>query len=129
MHPEEKLKISSERRVRRRQWRSTTIPATPLGETGLLEAAHLSKRFGTTAALDDVTLRVEPGEIHCLLGANGARQTTLLNIFFNFLDPTGGEVRINGLDITRHALETKRHVAGRDRGRPRTRRWSARWSS
>ncbi len=77
----------------------------------MLEATHLSKRFGTTAALDDVTLRVEPGEIYCLLGANGAGKTTLINIFLNFLDPTAGEVRINGLDVTRHALETKRHVA------------------
>jgi ABC-2 type transport system ATP-binding protein len=77
----------------------------------LLEATHLTKRFGTTAALDDVTLRVEPGEIYCLLGANGAGKTTLINIFLNFLDPTGGEVRVNGLDVTRHALETKRHVA------------------
>jgi ABC-2 type transport system ATP-binding protein len=77
----------------------------------LLEATHLSKRFGTTTALDDVTLRVEPGEIYCLLGANGAGKTTLINVFLNFLDPTDGEVRIHGLDVTRHALETKRHVA------------------
>ena len=77
----------------------------------MLEATHLSKRFGTTAALDDVTLRVEPGEIYCLLGANGAGKTTLINIFLNFLDPTAGEVRINGLDVTRHALDTKQHVA------------------
>ncbi len=77
----------------------------------MLEATLLSKRFGTTTALDDVTLRVEPGEIYCLLGANGAGKTTLINIFLNFLDPTGGEVRINGLDVTRHPLETKRQVA------------------
>ena len=77
----------------------------------MLEARHLSKRFGATTALEDVTIRVEPGEIYCLLGANGAGKTTLINIFLNFLDPTAGEVRINGLDVTRHALETKRHVA------------------
>ena len=71
------------------------------GESDLLEATHLSKRFGTTTALDDVTLRVEPGEIYCLLGANGAGKTTLINMFLNFLDPTGGEVRINGRDVTR----------------------------
>ncbi|MQA28428.1 MAG: ATP-binding cassette domain-containing protein [Luteitalea sp.] len=77
----------------------------------MLEAKHLSKHFGATAALDDVNLRVDPGEIYCLLGANGAGKTTLINVFLNFLDPTEGEARINGLDVTQHAIETKRHVA------------------
>lgn len=77
----------------------------------MLETISLSKQFGDKLALDGVTLRVEPGEIYCLLGANGAGKTTLINVFLNFVEPTSGEARINGLEVTRHALETKRHIA------------------
>jgi ABC-2 type transport system ATP-binding protein len=77
----------------------------------VLEANNLTKRFGATAALDSVNLRVEPGEMYCLLGANGAGKTTLINVFLNFLSPDGGEARIDGMDVTRHAIETKRLIA------------------
>jgi ABC-2 type transport system ATP-binding protein len=77
----------------------------------MLETIKLSKQFNETAALDAVTLTVNPGEIYCLLGANGAGKTTLINLFLNFLEPTSGEAKINGLDVTRHALETKRFLA------------------
>ncbi|HUQ53850.1 MAG TPA: ATP-binding cassette domain-containing protein, partial [Gammaproteobacteria bacterium] len=77
----------------------------------MLEAIGVSKRFGDKLALDDVTLRVEPGEIYCLLGANGAGKTTLINVFLNFLAPSEGEARIDGLDVGRHPLQTKQRVA------------------
>ena len=77
----------------------------------MLEAIAVCKDFGPKRALSDVTLRVEPGDIYCLLGANGAGKTTLINVFLNFLQPTAGRARINGLDVATHALESKRHVA------------------
>jgi len=77
----------------------------------MLEAIAISKEFGTRRALIDVTLRVEPGEIYCLLGANGAGKTTLINVFLNFVVPSAGQARINGLEVTTRALDTKRHVA------------------
>lgn len=77
----------------------------------MLEAISLSKHFGGVRALDDVSLRVEPGEIYCLLGANGAGKTTLINVFLDFLEPTSGEARVHGLDVSRNALQTKRYIA------------------
>ncbi len=77
----------------------------------MLEAINVSKTFGAVRALDDVTLTVGPGELYCLLGANGAGKTTLVNLFLTFLEPTSGEVRIAGRNVTRHPLETKREVA------------------
>jgi len=77
----------------------------------LLEATKLSKHFGANAALDAVDLRVNPGDIYCLLGANGAGKTTLINLFLNFIEPTSGEARIDGLDVSAHSIETKRRVA------------------
>jgi ABC-2 type transport system ATP-binding protein len=85
--------------------------ADSLTGEAMLEAVNLSKHFGTKPALDAVTLRVEPGEIYCLLGANRAGKTTLINVFLNFVEPTTGEARINGLDVRRYPLETKRHLA------------------
>lgn len=77
----------------------------------MLEALEVSKVFGGNRALDAVSLRVEPGEIYCLLGANGAGKTTLVNLFLDFLEPTSGEVRINGRSVAEHPIECKRDVA------------------
>jgi ABC-2 type transport system ATP-binding protein len=48
--------------------------------------------------------------VFCLLGANGAGKTTTINLFLNFVPPTSGTARINGLDVVERSLETKRYV-------------------
>lgn len=65
-----------------------------------LRAEHLTKRFGKTTALDDVTLSFEHGKIHALLGRNGAGKTTLLGIASNRLIPTSGQVFVDGEPVT-----------------------------
>jgi ABC-2 type transport system ATP-binding protein len=77
----------------------------------VLEARKLSMRFGNTLALDGVSLQVESGEIYCLLGANGAGKTTLVNVFLNFLKPSGGQALVDGLDVTQEPLLTKQRLA------------------
>jgi ABC-2 type transport system ATP-binding protein len=77
----------------------------------VLEAVDLTKRYGSQVALDRLNLTIAPGEVFCLLGANGAGKTTTINLFLNFIDPSGGTARINGLDVTKKPLETKRFVA------------------
>jgi ABC-2 type transport system ATP-binding protein len=77
----------------------------------MLEAVNLTKRYNGATALDSLTLTVAAGEIFCLLGANGAGKTTTINLFLNFIDPSSGAARINGLDVTRQPLETKKFVA------------------
>jgi ABC-2 type transport system ATP-binding protein len=76
-----------------------------------LEALEVSKSFGAVRALDGVSLGVRPGEIYCLLGANGAGKTTLINLFLGFLEPTGGEVRVDGRSIRDDPLRSKRFIA------------------
>ncbi|WP_080797663.1 ATP-binding cassette domain-containing protein [Arabiibacter massiliensis] len=65
-----------------------------------LRAEHLTKRFGKTTALDDVTLSLEYGKIHALLGRNGAGKTTLLGIASNRLVPTEGRILVDGEPVT-----------------------------
>ncbi len=77
----------------------------------MLQAIDLAKSYGAQTALQPLNLEVKPGEIFCLLGANGAGKTTTINLFLNFIEPTGGRALINGLDVVAHPLETKKHIA------------------
>lgn len=78
----------------------------------MLEAINLSKRYeDDNLALDALNLKIEEGEIFCLLGANGAGKTTTINLFLNFIEPTNGTVKINDIDVTKDPLEAKKYVS------------------
>lgn len=77
----------------------------------MLEAKALTKKYQDVTALDALTLHVAPGDVFCLLGANGAGKTTTINLFLNFIAPTSGQAIVNGIDVTRDPLETKKHLA------------------
>jgi ABC-2 type transport system ATP-binding protein len=67
--------------------------------TPVIEIAHLSKRYRDVTAVDDVTLRVEQGQIYALLGLNGAGKTTLIRMLLGMIVPTAGTVRVLGADV------------------------------
>jgi ABC-2 type transport system ATP-binding protein len=77
----------------------------------MLEAAALKKQYNGHLALKGLDLRIDPGEIYCLLGANGAGKSTTINLFLDFIKPTSGHAYINGKDVQDHSLESKRIVA------------------
>ncbi|MGA9119762.1 MAG: ABC transporter ATP-binding protein [Bacteroidota bacterium] len=80
--------------------------------TPMLEAVNLSKRYEDgLLALDRVSFAVQPGEIYAMLGGNGAGKTTTINLFLNFLEPTEGEARINGIATHKEPLRAKECVA------------------
>lgn len=77
----------------------------------MLQAIELSKTYHENRALDSLNLNVAAGEVYCLLGANGAGKTTTINLFLNFVEPSGGKALINGLDVVEQPLETKKYLA------------------
>ena len=78
----------------------------------MIEAIELTKVYEDgVLALDHLNLKVEAGEIFCLLGANGAGKSTAINLMLNFIEPTEGTAKINGIDVTVDPLEAKKYVA------------------
>src|SRR6266700_1278384 len=77
---------------------ATTAPAAG-GDPAppVVDATGISKRFGATVALDSVELRVEPGEVHALVGRNGAGKSTLVSILTGLEPADGGTVLFGGL--------------------------------
>lgn len=67
--------------------------------TALLSIAGLSKRFGGLLATDDVSLDVQPGEVHALIGPNGAGKTTLMGQIMGEIRPDAGSITFAGTDL------------------------------
>ncbi|UCD18072.1 MAG: ABC transporter ATP-binding protein, partial [Candidatus Zixiibacteriota bacterium] len=77
-----------------------------------LEAVNLTKRYEDgLLALDHISFSVTRGQIYAMLGGNGAGKTTTINLFLNFIEPTEGEARINGIATHREPLRAKQQVA------------------
>lgn len=67
--------------------------------TPVIEMINVSKAFGDFYANKDINLELRKGEIHALLGENGAGKSTLMNVLSGLLQPTSGQIRINGQDV------------------------------
>ena len=65
----------------------------------MIELLNITKRFGGLLALDAVSLRIEPGRIHGLLGENGAGKSTIMNVLFGLLRADGGVIRFGGKEV------------------------------
>jgi ABC-2 type transport system ATP-binding protein len=74
-------------------------------------AEGLSKRYGSTLALDGLDLRVEPGEVYGYLGPNGAGKTTTIRLLLGLHRPTAGRAELFGIDAWRDAVSAHRRVA------------------
>ncbi len=77
----------------------------------MLEAINLTKNYGKYAALNQLNLSVEKGEIFCLLGQNGAGKTTTINLFLGLISPTDGEAKIDGVLVNSKQNETIKMIA------------------
>jgi len=77
--------------------------------TGSLEAFHLSRSFHGRRVVDNVSLVLRPGEIVGLLGPNGAGKTVTFSMIAGLLEPHGGRIVLDDIDITRLAMHKRAH--------------------
>jgi ABC-2 type transport system ATP-binding protein len=76
----------------------------------LIEVQHLTKRYGRVTAVDDLTFKVERGEILGFLGPNGAGKTTTMRILTGYMPATEGKAMVAGFDVFEQPLEAKRRT-------------------
>jgi ABC-2 type transport system ATP-binding protein len=79
--------------------------------TAVVRTESLTKRYGTTLALDGLDLRVEEGEVYGFLGPNGAGKTTTIRLLLGLHRPTGGRAELFGVDAWQDPVAAHRHVA------------------
>jgi ABC-2 type transport system ATP-binding protein len=76
----------------------------------MIEVQHLTKRYGPLTAVDDVSFRVEKGEIFGFLGPNGAGKTTTMRVLTGYMPATEGQAVVAGYDLLTHPIEAKRRI-------------------
>jgi ABC-2 type transport system ATP-binding protein len=76
----------------------------------VIEVQHLTKRYGRVTAVDDVSFRVERGEILGFLGPNGAGKTTTMRVLTGYMPATSGRAIVAGFDVFEQPLEAKRRT-------------------
>ncbi len=74
----------------------------------MLESRAVTKRFGSKAAVEDLTLRLEPGHVYAMLGPNGSGKTTWMKMAAGLIKPTEGEMLFDGSPV---GIESRKHVA------------------
>lgn len=76
----------------------------------MIEVKNLTKKYGDHVAVDNLSFRVEKGQIYGFLGPNGAGKSTTMNILTGYIAATGGTVTIDGKDIQKEPEEAKKRI-------------------
>lgn len=76
----------------------------------MIEVQNLTRRFGPHIAVDDLSFRLEAGEVVGFLGPNGAGKTTTMRMLAGFLPATRGRITVGGFDVLRESLEVRRRI-------------------
>ncbi len=76
----------------------------------MIEANRLTRRYGDFVAVDDVSFRIEPGEIVGLLGHNGAGKSTIMKMLTGYLEPSSGSVTVDGIEVERDPVAVQQNM-------------------
>ncbi|MDD3343131.1 MAG: ATP-binding cassette domain-containing protein [Sulfurospirillaceae bacterium] len=77
----------------------------------MIEVKNVTKRFGSTLSLDNVSLTFEKDDYVALMGPNGAGKTTLIRLILGYYHPSHGEVRIDGLDAIKQRISVLERIS------------------
>lgn len=84
----------------------------------MIELKNVTKKYGPTTAVDDISFEVKDGEIVGLLGPNGAGKTTTMNMITGYIEQTSGQILVNGNDILRKPNKVKKQIGYMPEGTP-----------
>jgi ABC-2 type transport system ATP-binding protein len=86
------------------------LPRSISGAINVIDVQHLTKRYGRVTAVDDISFRVERGEILGFLGPNGAGKTTTMRVLTGYMPATKGRTLVAGFDVFEQPIEAKRRT-------------------
>lgn len=75
-----------------------------------VEVKHLMKQYGTQLAVNDISFKLNKGEITGFLGPNGAGKSTTMKMITGYLQPDDGTVLVNGMDVQRQPIDVKKSI-------------------
>lgn len=84
----------------------------------MIEVKNVTKKYGSLSAVDDISFKINEGEIVGLLGPNGAGKSTTMNMMTGYIEPTEGEILINGYDIVKKSKKAKEKIGYMPEGVP-----------
>lgn len=84
----------------------------------MIEVKNITKKYGSLTAVDNISFKINEGEIIGLLGPNGAGKSTTMNMITGYIEPTEGEILIEGYDISKKAKKAKSQIGYMPEGVP-----------
>ena len=84
----------------------------------MIEVKNITKKYGNFTAVDNINFKIEEGEIIGLLGTNGAGKSTTMNMITGYIEPTEGEIIVNGYDISKKPKKAKTQIGYMPEGVP-----------
>ena len=84
----------------------------------MIEVKNITKKYGSFTAVDNISFKIEEGEIIGLLGPNGAGKSTTMNMITGYIEPTEGEIIVNGYDISKKPQKAKAQIGYMPEGVP-----------
>lgn len=84
----------------------------------MIEVKNITKKYGSFTAVDNISFKIEEGEIIGLLGPNGAGKSTTTNMITGYIEPTEGEIKVEGYDISKKPKKAKAQIGYMPEGVP-----------
>ena len=76
----------------------------------MIQVKNVTKKYGSFKAIDDISFEVKDGEVVGFLGPNGAGKSTTMNMITGYIDPTQGQIIVNGIDVSKRPRKAKKQI-------------------